>query len=310
LNCTVIPVPLPGAVTLVKTVADASGNGVAEPGETLTYTITLTNTGGQDVTGYGVTDPLDANTTFVSADNGGSAAGNTVTWTGLAIPAGGSLALHVVVTVNSPLPANVTQIGNLAYQTGGTPPDCTATPLPPGCAVIVTPPPGAPLLSIAKHLSTPELQPGGTAVYTLTVANVGTAAATDATISDPIAVGLTGYTWTCAASGGASCANASGSGAIAETIALFPPGGVLVYTVTATIAADPPASIVNTASVTPSGLATCAPSGTPPPCSATAIGTVAAPPTAIATPATDVWMLMLLGLGLLGLTWRVGRRVD
>ena len=81
-------------------------------------------------------------------------------------------------------------------------------------------------------------------------------------------------------------------------------------TVTATVGENPPASIVNTASVTPSGLATCAPSGTPPPCSATAIGTVAAPPTAIATPATDVWMLMLLGLGLLGLTWRVGRRVD
>ena len=309
-NCTVIPVPLPGAITLVKTVADANGNGLAEPGETLTYTITLSNSGGQAVTGYGVTDPLDANTTFVSADNGGTAAGNTVTWTGLTIPAGGSLALHVAVTVNSPLPANVTQIGNLAYQTGGTPPDCTATPLPPGCAVIVTPPPGAPLLSIAKHLATPELQPGGTATYTLTVANVGTAAATNATISDPIAAGLTGYSWTCAASGGASCANASGSGAIAETIALFPPGGVLVYTVTATVSENPPASIVNTASVTPSGLATCAPSGTPPPCSATAIGTVAAPPTAIATPATDVWMLMLLGLGLLGLTWRVGRRVD
>jgi uncharacterized repeat protein (TIGR01451 family) len=150
-------------------------------------------------------------------------------------------------------------------------------------------------------------------VYTLTVSNVGTAAATNATINDPIAPGLTSYTWTCTASGGASCTNASGSGAIAETIALFPPGGVLVYTVTATIAADPPASIVNTASVTPSGLATCAPSGTPPPCSATAIGTVVGTPPgqpAIATPTTSTWMLLLLGLGLLGLTWRVGRRID
>ena len=51
------------------------------------------------MTGYGVTDPLDANTTFVSADNGGMEAGGIVSWTGLTVPANGSLVLTVVTNV-------------------------------------------------------------------------------------------------------------------------------------------------------------------------------------------------------------------
>ena len=85
-----IAVAPPGAITISKSVDDASNNGSVEPGESLTYTITLANSGGA-VTGFGVTDPLDPNLVFVSADNGGVYAGNSVTWSNLAIPANGSL---------------------------------------------------------------------------------------------------------------------------------------------------------------------------------------------------------------------------
>ena len=66
--------PTAGTVTIAKALTGETGTqtGIAEAGEDLTYTITLSNTGGTAVTGYGVTDPLDANTTFVSADNGGT----------------------------------------------------------------------------------------------------------------------------------------------------------------------------------------------------------------------------------------------
>jgi len=259
------------------------------------------------VTNYGVTDPLDANVVFVSADNGGTFAGGVVSWTNLTIPANGSLALTVVVTVANPIPAGVTEIGNVAYQTGGTPPDCTAVPQPPSCAVIVTPPPaGTPELLIQKAVNTTSTTPGGTLIYTVTVSNVGTAAATNAVITDPIPIGVASYAWTCAASGGAVCPNASGTGGIAETIATFPPGGVIVYTVTAQLEAHPPATIANVASVTPPGLGTCAPSGTPPPCSSTVIVGVNPPvggePQPV--PALNEWALLLLGLATLGVAWR------
>ncbi|MCO6180800.1 hypothetical protein, partial [Ciceribacter sp. RN22] len=93
----------------------------------------------------GVTDAFDANTTFVSADNGGAQSGSQIVWTGLTVPAQvgstpGTLVLTVEVTVNDPIPAGVTTIANLAYETGTTPPDCTATPTDPRCVTTPTSP--------------------------------------------------------------------------------------------------------------------------------------------------------------------------
>ncbi|MCO6180929.1 DUF11 domain-containing protein, partial [Ciceribacter sp. RN22] len=67
--CTITNDDIPPTVTMAKSLLSESGSlaGVAEPGETLTYQITLSNTGGQ-ASNFGVTDAFDANTTFVSAD--------------------------------------------------------------------------------------------------------------------------------------------------------------------------------------------------------------------------------------------------
>ena len=165
---------------------------------------------------------------------------------------------------------------------------------------------GAPTLLIEKSANTTQVSPGGTIVYTVAVGNVGTAAATNAVITDPIPPGVASYAWTCTASGGAACPNASGTGAIAETIAVFPVGGVITYTVTAVLNANPPSDIQNVASVTPPGLGSCAPSGTPPPCSSTVVVGVAPPgggePERV--PATNAWALWILAIGLFGVAAR------
>ena len=305
-----VAIPTASAVTIAKSVQDANGDGVAGPGEQLTYAIVLANTGGSDAANYGVTDPLDANTTFVSADNGGTFAAGVVSWSGLTVPANGTLTLIVVVRVVDPVPPGVTQIGNVAYETGTTPPDCEATPRPANCTSIEVPPAtGTPQLLITKTADTATLQPGGTVVYTITVRNVGNADAIGAAISDPIPAGIDAFAWTCAASGGVACPNASGSGAIAETVATFPPGATLMYTVTAILSADPPETVVNTATVTPSDLATCAPAGTQPPCPATVIGTVTSTQPPLPVPAVHDWAQLLIALSLFGLAWRSWRRV-
>jgi len=305
-NCTVIVTPPPGTVSIAKSVSDANGNGMADPGETLTYTIMLTNSGGQAVVNYGVTDPLDANVTFVSASNGGTNTGGIVAWTGLTIPAGGNLALTVVVTVNDPLPQNVTTIGNVAYQTGGTPPDCTAMPTPPNCnqiPVVEAPPPQ---ISVTKVADVAQVEPGGTVMYTITVANVGTVTATNVVISDPVPAGIASYEWTCTATNGASCAAASGSGGISETIASFPPGGRLTYTVLATLDMNPPTSVLNVVAVSPAGNVLCMPGNVPPPCDAEVPVTVTGGVTPVPTPIDSRWMLVLMVmlLGAIGLMRR------
>ncbi len=65
----------------------SDGGGTVTPGSLVHYTITVKNVGNAGATGVTISDPLPANTTFVSADTGGAAGGSVVTWTGLAVPA-------------------------------------------------------------------------------------------------------------------------------------------------------------------------------------------------------------------------------
>jgi len=135
--------------------------------------------------------------------------------------------------------------------------------------------PVPPRVSISKTVApTGAVTPGATLTYTVAVTNVGTFAAPATAVADTLPAGLLDGAWTCAVgSGAAVCPNASGTMPIAETIATFPAGSSLVYTITATIGANPPATIDNTASASPpNGL--CTPGDTAPPCTATASSTV------------------------------------
>jgi hypothetical protein len=80
----------------------------------------------------------------------------------------------------------------------------------------------------------------------------------------------------------------------------LPAGGAVTYTVTAVLTMTPPPSITNTANVVASGgTSVCAPSGSPPPCTAQAIVTVT-PGTGgsepVPTPIDSRWMLILMAM--------------
>ncbi|MBB6579927.1 hypothetical protein HNP33_004051 [Comamonas odontotermitis] len=60
-----------------------------------------------------------------------------------------------------------------------------------------------------------------------------------------------------AAAGGTTC-TASGNGTVSDTIATFPVGAVVTYTVTATVSSAPPATITNTARALPHPVEACA----------------------------------------------------
>ena len=296
-QCVIIPTV--GNVVITKALTAESGirPGLAEPGEQLTYTITLSNAAGTAVSGFAVSDALDVNTTFVSASNGGSHAAGVVNWNGLTVPAGGNVVLTVVVTVNDPIPLGVEQIANVAYETGSTPPVCG-----PGvaqCAIIPTDDP--PQLSVSKTVDATTVVPYGTTVtYTVRVDNVGIVPASNVTISDALPTGISAFDWTCAAQNGATCPNASGSGALAEVVPVFPAGGSLTYTIAAVVADAAPAEILNVVMVSPPGAVQCVPGGTAPPCVAQAIVRAGSPLTTVAVPVDARWMQLLLALMLLG----------
>src|SRR5690606_38853136 len=113
------------------------------------------------------------NVVFVSADNGGVAAGGVVTWTGLTVPAAGNLVLTVVVTVADPIPDGVTEIGNVAFETGTPAPDCSVVPQPANCADI----PSTADVAIAKTVADASgngiAEPGEVLTYMITLTNTG-----------------------------------------------------------------------------------------------------------------------------------------
>jgi uncharacterized repeat protein (TIGR01451 family) len=110
-------------------------------------------------------------------------------------------------------------------------------------------------LQILKTASTATVRQGGAISYTLTARNQGpstTFTASNVPIVDTMPAQLTGVTWICTVTGGATCGAASGSGNI-NTTATLPFNSAAIYTVTGTVnpATPPGTQITNTATLTP-----------------------------------------------------------
>lgn len=106
---------------------DADGNGVASPGDTLEYVMTISNTGGIDALGVTFTDSPDANTTFVvgsvttsqgSVTNGNALGDSSVAVSIGTIPPSTTVTISFQVTIDSPLPPTVSQVENQGLVSG------------------------------------------------------------------------------------------------------------------------------------------------------------------------------------------------
>ena len=107
---------------------DNDGNGVLSPGDALAYSVQIVNAGGADATGVVLTDSPDPNTTLVvgsvTTDQGTVTTGNTAGDLSVAVDvgtlaAGGdSVTVSFLVTVNDPLPPEISVIANQAVVSG------------------------------------------------------------------------------------------------------------------------------------------------------------------------------------------------
>jgi uncharacterized repeat protein (TIGR01451 family) len=158
INNTSTPVP-----ALVISKSDA---GVpVGPGSNIDYTITLRNIGQAAATGVTITDPTPANTTFVSASNGGVNSGGATTWSGLSVPAGGSISVHLRVQI-SPSFTGTSVVDDGYGATSAQGPSTSGSP-------VVTRIAAPYAVSISPATQTGAARSGTSQTYALTITNLG-----------------------------------------------------------------------------------------------------------------------------------------
>lgn len=203
---TITPLILAPIVEAQKTDAlwdDVNGNGAADPGDTLRYTVVITNQGGVNATGVVFTDTPDANTTLVvgsvTTTQGTVTQGNTPGDTSVqvslgAIPPEGSATITFQVTINDPLvPETTTQVANQGRVTGDDFRDVlTDDPDTPAASdPTITPLAGGTVLRVDKVDALAVdvrgdgvANPGDTLEYTITITNTGAVDAQNVVFSD------------------------------------------------------------------------------------------------------------------------------
>jgi uncharacterized repeat protein (TIGR01451 family)/fimbrial isopeptide formation D2 family protein len=227
------------------------------PGQTVTYTLTITNTNARAADNVVVTETVPANTTFNAAASlptvwscaDGAAAGTTCTTSLGTLAGAASTSVRFAVNVVNPAPAGVTAITNTAsvgddgtHGADPTPANNTASDTNTLNA--------APDLQISKTDGSISTTPGSVIAYTLTYTNAGNQDATGVSLTEtvPANTTFTGTGWSCTPNNnagsictftvGALGAGASGTATFTVTVNATVPAGVTQIANTAVIGDD------------------------------------------------------------------------
>ena len=188
--CEPFAVLTPASVTATETSVPGSGSSVA-PGGSVTYTVSLTNTGQQAAAGVSVSAALPAGTTFGAATNGGTPAGGFVTWSGLNVPTG-TTSVTFSVKVNPGVTNNFVVSSTATFTNTGTP-GCGASTCGANAAT-ATATVRFPVVvghETAVPASGAEVEKGGVLTYGITASNAGLAGAPSVRIAVTTPLGTT-----------------------------------------------------------------------------------------------------------------------
>ena len=257
--------------SIAKSVTDLDGGSV-EPGDTLEYTVSFTNTGTDSATNVVLNDSIPASTTYLpgslqiaSGANAGAktdAAGDDQgefnsgadavvlrLGTGANAASGGVIApaesttitFRVTVDTGTPNGTIVDNSAMLDYNalTLGT---SYNGPTPTASVTVVN----RADLSIAKVVSRTTYTAGASLTYTVTVSNSGPADVIGAAVTDTVPAPLAGFGWTCAP----GCTSSSGTGNVSTSVDIAS-GASATITLTGTVPTGTSGTISNTASVAP-----------------------------------------------------------
>jgi uncharacterized repeat protein (TIGR01451 family) len=227
------------------------GVAIAVPGDAAGYTIVVGNAGPDEALGAGVADTLPAallGATWTCAGSGGAtctAAGAGDISDTVDLPVGGTVTYSVSAAID---PGATGVMSNTAAVTS---PAGLPDPVP-GNNSSTDDTTLSPQADLAVYVTDGScyVLPGESLSYTVTVENNGLSNAPAASVSDTAPAELTVSSWTCSASGGASCGAASGAGPLNDAPSL-PAGSGVTYIVSATVSGSASGALVYMVSASP-----------------------------------------------------------
>lgn len=231
-------------------ITKTDGVSTATPGGSVTYTITASNAGPDPATGATVADTFPASivgATWTCVGAGGgtcTAAGAGNINDSVNLPTGGSVTYTVNANISSSATGTLSNTATVSSSlTDPDPMNNSATD-----TDVLTPTAD---LSITKTDGVVTVIAGGTTTYTIVASNPGPSDAPGSTVTDTFPAAITSANWTCVSTGGGTCTGA-GAGNISDVVNL-PAGSSVTYTVVANISPSASGTLMNTATVAPSG---------------------------------------------------------
>ena len=249
--------PTPSLITITKTHEPTHPE--PQPGQNVTYRVTVTNLSDQQAANATVDEPLPPQldrstatwtTTTTGTGTTATPASGTGPPTGVAVTLApeGTVTFTITAEILTTFPggtitntASATPGKNTACHNGD--PVCDAS-----TAFNSDPPPAALAISKTADSGTEPSAPGDTVTYTITVTNTSTTTG-HGTVTDPTPAGLIPGSWTATATPGSTVTPTSGSGAITGAQVTVAPDGNVTFTVIAQI--DPHSTNPSTSTTSP-----------------------------------------------------------
>ena len=211
--------------------------GTTTPGSTVSYTITVTDTGPTAYTAATITDPLGNVLNDATYDNDAGATSGTVSYASPVLSWTGALAVHAsatityTITVNNPDTGDKHLVNTVTSTTQGS--NCPPGGTDPACTATVTD--LIPALTITKTATVATASPGSAVGYTITVADTGQTSYSPATVTD----GLSGVLGDATYNGDATATTGAGSLSYASQVltwtSALAPGDTATITYSVTV---------------------------------------------------------------------------
>ena len=172
-----------GAVTADLAMAKVVDNASPNEGDSIVYTLTVTNNGPNTATTVSVADSLPAGVTYVSDDGGGAYNSGTGTWTIGTLANGAGATLNITATVDAGT-AGTTITNTATASTADTDPAPANDTASAALTVLAAD------LALTKTVDNTAPIEGGTIVYTVSITNNGPNDATNVMVTDQLPTGV------------------------------------------------------------------------------------------------------------------------